>query len=155
MPLTHIDEAVDVTLTWHMQASTARLWQCLTDAHLLNQWLGRLVGGAVRTGSDLVVDHGDGYLCSSRVIEYVEGKRLDFTWQFPDEPPSRVALELDESDGMSVLRLRHSELGDLADSYRVGWCVHLAYLEAASLGTPLPPSMFWPIHGTMAQLSRV
>ena len=155
MPLTHIDEAVDVTLTWHMQASTARLWQCLTDAHLLNQWLGRLVGGAVRTGSDFVVDHGDGYLCSSRVIEYVEGKRLDFTWQFPDEPPSRVALELDESDGMSVLRLRHSELGDLADSYRVGWCVHLAYLEAASLGTPLPPSMFWPIHGTMAQLSRL
>jgi uncharacterized protein YndB with AHSA1/START domain len=155
MPLTHIDEAVDVTLTWHMQASTARLWQCLTDAHLLNQWLGRLVAGAVRTGSDFVVDHGDGYLCSSRVIECVEGEGLDFTWQFPDEPPSRVALGVDESDGTSVLRLKHSELGDLADSYRVGWSVHLAYLEAASLGTPLPPSMFWPIHGTMALLSRL
>jgi hypothetical protein len=30
----------------------------------------------------------------------------------------------------------------------------LAYLEAASLGTPLPSSMFWPIHDTMAKLGK-
>lgn len=86
------------------------------------------------------------------MIDWVEGSRLEFGWEFPDEPPSRVAMGLDESDGVSTLRLRHSNLGDLADSYRVGWCVHVTYLEAAALGTPLPPSMFWPIHATMEKL---
>ena len=58
-----------------------------------------------------------------------------------------------ESGGITDLRLSHSGLGDLAGSYRYGWCVHLSYLEAAALGTPLPSSMFWRLHGTMAQLT--
>jgi len=87
------------------------------------------------------------------VLAIVEPGRLDFTWQFPDEPATTVALELDASDGVTDLRLSHSALGDLAESYRDGWCVHLSYLEAAALGTPLPRSMFWRLHGTMAQLS--
>ena len=62
-------------------------------------------------------------------------------------------MELEESGGITDLRLSHSGLGDLAGSYRDGWCVHLSYLEAAALGTPLPSSMFWRLHGTMAQLN--
>jgi hypothetical protein len=44
-------------------------------------------------------------------------------------------------------------LADLTPSYRDGWCAHLSYLEAAALGTPLPASMFWQLHGTIAQLN--
>jgi uncharacterized protein YndB with AHSA1/START domain len=153
MPLKRIDAGDDVTLVWHIHAASDRVWQCLTGAPGLEQWLGRLVSGEVRTGAELTVDHGDGYLCSSTVMGCVDGARLDLTWEFPDEAPSRVVVDLDETDGVTVLRLRHSELGDLAESYRLGWCVHLAYLEAASLGTPLPASMFWPIHGTLASLA--
>ena len=108
--------------------------------------------GSIEAGSAFVVDHGDDYCCRSTVIACTEPTRLDFTWHFPDEAPSEVALELTEcGDGIS-LRLRHSALGDLAESYRTGWCVHLSYLEAAALGTPLPPSMFWRLHGTMTEL---
>lgn len=82
-----------------------------------------------------------------------EPSSLGFTWHFPDEPESTVSLELDESDDSTDLRLSHSALGDLAGSYRDGWCVHLSYLEAAALGTPLPPSMFWRLHGTIAHLN--
>lgn len=125
----------------------------MTDADLLGQWLGELVGGAVRAESDFVVDHGDGYCCRSTALTFAEPGRLDFTWHFPDEPAEEVVLELEESEGITDLRLRHSALGDLAASYRDGWCVHLSYLEAAALGTPLPPSMFWRLHGTIAQLN--
>lgn len=88
-------------------------------------------------------------------MRLVEHSTLEITWEFPDEPPSAVAVALDEAaDGGTGLRLVHRGLGDLAASYRDGWCVHLSYLEAAALGTPLPASMFWRLHATIAQLAR-
>ncbi len=154
VPLLQIDESINVCLTWRIEVPRARVWQCITDADLLRQWLGELVNGAVGAESEFVVNHGGNYCCRSTVMTYAEPSRLDFTWHFPDEPESKVALELHGSDGVTDLQLSHSALGDLAGSYRDGWCVHLSYLEAAALGTPLPPSMFWRLHGTIAHLNR-
>jgi uncharacterized protein YndB with AHSA1/START domain len=153
VPLLHIDETVGVALTWRIDVPRSRVWQCLTTAELLSQWLGDLVSGAVAGESEFVVDHGDGYCCRSTVTAFTQTARMDFTWDFPDEPESKVVLKLGESGACTELRLSHGGLGDLAQSYRDGWCVHLSYLEAAALGTPLPPSMFWRLHGTFAQLN--
>lgn len=153
MPLIQIDETNDVSLTWRIEVPRARVWQCLTDTDLVRQWLGEVISGQVETGSDFAVDHGDGYVCRSTVVARAEPSRLDFTWHFPDEPRSEVGVELEESGSHTDFRLRHRDLGDLKKSYRDGWCVHLSYLEAAALGTPLPPSMFWRLHGTVSQLS--
>jgi uncharacterized protein YndB with AHSA1/START domain len=136
-----------------MEVPSARVWQCLTSADLLSQWLGELVSGEIGAESEFVVDHGEDYFCRSTVLTCAEPMRLEFTWHFPDEPESQVAIELDQSDGITDLQLSHGALGDLAESYRDGWCVHLSYLEAASHGTPLPPSMFWRLHGTIAHLN--
>lgn len=152
MPLIQVDPSPDVSLTWHVDVPPARLWECITQADLLRQWLGELVSGAVGPGSQFVVDHGEGYCCRSTVVAGAEPRGIEFTWHFPDEPPSTVALALEESEGATDLRLVHKGLGDLAQSYRDGWCVHLTYLEAAALGTPLPRSMFWRLHGTVARL---
>ncbi len=153
MPLVHIDESVEVSLTWQIDVPRARVWQCLTHADLLGQWLGTLVSGAVAAESEFIVDHGDDYRCRSTVVSYAEPRRLDFTWRFPDEPASNVRIELEGTSGKTDLGLSHSGLGELAASYRDGWCAHLIYLEAAALGTALPPSMFWRLHGTMARLN--
>jgi uncharacterized protein YndB with AHSA1/START domain len=148
-----MDETVGVALTWRIDVPRSRVWQCLTTADLVGQWLGELVSGAVAAESEFVVDHGEGYRCRSNVSDFTDPTRLDFTWHFPDEPESQVTLELAESNAVTDLQLSHGALGDLAASYRDGWCVHLSYLEAAALGTPLPPSMFWRLHGTFAQLN--
>lgn len=153
MPLIKIDGTDDVSLTWRIEVPPARVWRCLTDTDLIGQWLGEVVNGRVEAGSDFAVDHGDGYVCRSTVTAWAEQSRLDFTWRFPDEPPSKVGLEVEELGGLADLRLRHSELADLTQSYRYGWCVHLIFLEAAALGTPLPPSMFWRLHSTVAQIN--
>jgi hypothetical protein len=63
--LIHIDESVDVSLMWRIEVPRTRVWQCLTDADLLSQWLGELASGTVGAGSDFEVDHGDGYCCRS------------------------------------------------------------------------------------------
>ena len=152
MPLVAIAESPGPQLTWRVEVPRPRVWECLTEPPLLGQWLGALVAGAVVAEGDFVVDHGDGYLCASRIVEYAAPSRLAFTWHFADEPPSCVAVELEESGEATELRLHHRGLGERADSYRDGWCVHLSYLEAAALGTPLPPSMFWRLHGTVARL---
>lgn len=153
VPLLQIDESTDLSLNWRIEAPRARVWECITDADLLSQWLGELVSGSVEAESNFVINHGDDYCCRSTVVAWVEPCKLDFTWHFPDEPPSKVALELKESGAITDLRLSQTALGDLVESYRAGWCVHLSYLEAAALGTPLPPSMFWRLHGTVAQLN--
>ena len=152
MPLLQFDSSTDLTLVWRIEAPRARVWRCITDADLLSEWLGHLVGGAVGADSEFMVDHGGNYCCRSTVLDYFDPSRLAFTWHFPDEPKSEVAFDLEESENTTVLRLTHRALGDLATSYRDGWCVHLSYLEAAALATPLPPSMFWRLHGTIAQL---
>jgi uncharacterized protein YndB with AHSA1/START domain len=154
MPLVQIHETLDVELEWRIEAPRERVWACVTNADLLTQWLGELVSGSIEAGSTFVINHGDDYSCRSVVVSCAEPSRLDFTWRFPDEPPSSVTLELAEMDHTTVVRLRHSSLGHLAGSYVDGWCVHLSYLEAAALGTPLPASMFWRLHGTMATLNR-
>lgn len=153
VPLLQMDASTNVNLTWRVDASRARVWDCITNPDLLSLWLGEVVDGAVGAGSDFVVDHGGNYCCRSSVLTYTEPSRLAFTWHFPDEPESEVALELEGSANATELRLTHGALGDLASSYRDGWCVHLSYLEGAALGAPLPPSMFWRLHGTIAQLN--
>lgn len=154
MPLVRIHEAADVRLDWRIDAPRAQVWQCITDPVLLSQWLGVLVEGSIEAGSAFVLDHGDEYYCRSAVLSYAEPHKLDFSWHFAQEPPSRVAFDLEESQRTTELRLHHSALGDLADPYVDGWCVHLSFLEASALGTPLPASMFWHLHGTMAHLRR-
>ncbi|WP_203925059.1 SRPBCC family protein [Rugosimonospora africana] len=153
MPLTKLETSTNVSVTWRIESPPSRVWACLTDAHLLSQWLGDLVEGAVRPGAVFVIDHGGDYRCRSTVVEHAEPEALAFTWSFPDEPDSEVLFDLYGTLDATQLSLRHKGLGDLAASYRDGWCVHLSYLEAAALGAPLPRAMFWCLHGTISQLN--
>lgn len=153
MPLLRLETSHDLSIAWRIDVPRARVWHCITDADVLGQWLGRLVSGTVDAESGFVIDHGNDYLCRSTVLACIEPSRLAFTWDFPDEQGSRVVLELQESADGTELQLTHSALGNLTTEYRDGWCVHLSYLEAAALATPLPTSMFWRLHGTIAQLN--
>ncbi len=78
--------------------------------------------------------------------------RLAMTWEFPDEPQSRVAIALHESDDGTGAVLTHTGLEDLACSYGPGWTTHLTYLEAAVHGDAIPVSQFWKLHATFTAL---
>lgn len=93
-------------------------------------------------------------MCQS-VLDRVEpGSTLAMSWRFPDERETQVAIEVEDSPsgGGCLVRLRHTGLGELAPSYRIGWLVHLTYFEAAVHGTPLPHDQFWNLHATLAAL---
>ena len=154
MPLSALalnDDAV--VMSWSFQAPIEAVWQGLTDPALLSQWLGTAVETDIRTGGRLVIDHGEGHLSRSEVTEAKAPHRLTMTWEFPDEPRSRVAVELRKSDEGTAAKLTHTG-PDLAASYGPGWTTHLTYLEAAVQGDTIPPSQFWKLYATFAALSN-
>lgn len=120
----------------------------------VSYWLGEPAVAELWPDGRLVVDHGGGYICTSVVTRAKPGSTLAMSWRFPDEPDRAVTFETGDgpdSEGC-VLDLTHTGLGDLAASYRIGWLVHLTYLEAAVHGTPLPLDQFWNLHATFAAL---
>lgn len=154
MPLSTIacdDDAV--VLAWRLALPAERVWSAFRPT-LLPQWLGRPVECDVRPGGALVVDHGEGYLSRSEVVEADEPRRLVLTWEFPDEPRSRLCLDLRPDDVGTVVELRHDGLGELARSYSVGWATHLTFLEAALGGVPIALSQFWELHATLTTLAE-
>lgn len=153
MPLiatTDDDDAL--VLIWRIACELEKAWATVTNPATVAQWLGTVIEGNVATGDHFVIDHGEGYLCRSMLIHRDPPRSVEFTWNFPDESASTVRINLEAVDGGTKLRLMHQGLGALAASYRLGWCVHLTYLEAAALGEPLPPAMFWNLHDTLSKL---
>jgi len=136
-------------IAWSFAHPVAAVWAALTEPEAIARWLGDVVEYDVRPGGTLVVDHGEGVRSRSAVIEAAPPNRLTMTWDFPDEPGSHVAITLRASEDRTVLELVHSELAELAESYRIGWITHLTYLEAVADGVPLPASQFWSLHATL------
>lgn len=128
------------------------VWAGFEDRELLSRWLGRPLECEVAVGGALVVDHGEGYISRSVVTEADPQRRLSMTWEFPDEPDSRISVTLRPEPAGTGMDFVHHDLGDLMNSYGPGWVTHLTYLEAAITGAPLPASQFWPLHATFERL---
>lgn len=155
VPVVDLEAASDLVIVWRFDASAEVVWRHLTESERLELWLGRLVEGAVVEGEEFVIDHGGGVFCRSEAMTVDEPASLAFTWNFPDEPRSDVSITLKHGPGATAVELRHRGLDDLVESYADGWSVHLTFLEAATLGVPLPFEMFWPLHATIARMRAV
>ncbi|MCC3301735.1 SRPBCC domain-containing protein [Arthrobacter sp. zg-Y895] len=153
MPLTSVSTA-DGTLriSWTFPAPAQAVWAGFTDAALLSQWLGLPVECDVRTGGTIVVDHSGGYLSRSVITDVDEPRRLAMSWEFPEEPESRIQIRLRDAEEGTGLDFRHHDLGALVDSYGPGWITHLTYLEGAVAGAAIPAGQFWPLHATFETL---
>ncbi len=165
----HVDRPGDVlTIEWSLGYAQSSVWKHLTDPKTLNEWLGRPMTFDARAGGEIIVDHDDGYLCRSEVLSVSHdhgtshASSVELSWEFPDEPPSRLSLRVFDSDSgvddgtghtpITGLLLQHYGLGSLIDSYVAGWLTHLTYFEASLGATPLPPGQFWALCATLERL---
>ena len=148
-----------VSITWKLARSTPDVWRHLTSERHLPEWLGHARRGGFSTGDTLVVDHGDGYLCTSVVHTLDDDRTLGMTWDFPDEPPSRLLVTVEpvaneqDAEEQCLLHLRHTELDDLTGSYLPGWITHLTHFESSLDTAPLPTQAFWQLYETHHQLT--
>lgn len=151
MPLIHAHRDTDMlTVSFALGHPAEPVWRHLVDREQLARWLGRPLTWNCVAGGRVRVDHGEGYICESRVkLVDPTGHRLEMTWKFQDEPQTAVAVSIEPgTDGASTLRLDHEGPAGLLASYEPGWITHLTYFEASLDGTPLPPGQFWHLHDT-------
>ena len=152
MPFAKLESAPDLVIRWSLTASAERIWRHLMKPERLPDWLGRVVDS---TGQDelLLIDHGDGYICESRILlTDATARHLQFTWKFPDEHETLVTVQVLAQESGTSLVLRHAGLGDLQESYEPGWVTHLTYLEASLDNSPLPADEFWNLYGTFSRI---
>ncbi|MPY12246.1 SRPBCC domain-containing protein [Arthrobacter bussei] len=140
-----------VSHTWHMAVPADRLWWALTDPVALPQWLGKLAAGRFVAGDVVKIQHAADSFCTSRIMECEPERRLQMTWEFPDEPLSTVLIRLAPEAGGTRMDVMHEGLGDETRNYLPGWHTHLLYLEALLLGQPRSMNDFWP---TYEELSK-
>lgn len=136
-------EAGRVAHSWLLDAPPDRVWWGLTDSKALPQWMGRLVSGQFRTSSTVIIEHAENYCCTSRILDCAPERLLAMTWDFPDEPVSRLRIELTTAGTGTQLVLTHEALGTEAAGYLPGWHTHLLYLESVLIGEPHPMAKFW------------
>jgi uncharacterized protein YndB with AHSA1/START domain len=120
-------------------ASPERVFTAWIDPDRLARWMSPVghaeaqvepwVGGCLRVtmiGSGVRIEHHGEYR------EVVPHRRLVFTWQSPytGPEPSLVTVQLEPTDGGTVLTLLHERLPvDQVESHRHGWAPMLDRLD--------------------------
>ena len=130
-------------------ASPARIYELLTDADLLVEWMAPLAELDPTPGGALCWTHVNGDSVIGTFVELVPARRIVFTfgWDRADVgiAPGSTTVEIDlrpRGEG-TELRLVHRGLaGPMADAHRGGWVNYLDRLAAVAEGRDPGPDPF-------------
>ncbi|MCZ2830255.1 SRPBCC domain-containing protein [Modestobacter sp. VKM Ac-2986] len=143
-------EGVDHGLT--LAAPVDDVWAALVEPDRAAAWLGRLEPGPQRAGDRFAVRHDGTTTSEHTVVTWAPGRRLELTWEFPGEQPSRLAVALAPTAAGTRLALRHTGLEDPV-AYAAGWHRHLEHLGAHLAGAQGPPA--WAGYDELVERYRV
>lgn len=99
MPLRgiEIDRVADsLTVAWALPSAPTDVWRHLQNVESLDEWLGRPLVFSTEVGGEIIIDHADSYLCRSEILT-IDDFAVEATWSFPDEPTTRIAIQLAEA----------------------------------------------------------
>jgi len=88
-------EAERVTRSVELDAAPAEVWDALTEAALLGEWLADEVELEAEPGGEIVCRYADGEERRGEVELVEEAERLAWSWRREGSAPSRVELVLD------------------------------------------------------------
>lgn len=122
-------------------ASPARVYELLTDAELLVQWMAPQAELDPRPGGALTWTHVNGDSVVGAYVELVPARRIVFSYGWDREdvciPPGSTTVEIDlrPCDGGTELHLVHRGLAEtMADAHSGGWDNYLARLATVAEG---------------------
>jgi uncharacterized protein YndB with AHSA1/START domain len=127
-------------------APPARVYELLTDAQLLIEWMAPVAEIDARPGGALLWTHVNGDSVIGSFVELLADRRIVFTYGWDREDvdiaPGSTTVEIDlrPKDGGTELHLVHRALaGPMAEAHRGGWSNYLSRLAAVAEGRdPLP-----------------
>jgi uncharacterized protein YndB with AHSA1/START domain len=110
------------------------LWAALTQHEQLRGWLGE-ADLDLREGGGGTLKVGDETTATLSIRRLEPGRLVEYDWNFPDEPPSILRLELEPREKGTLLVLDHRRLAaDDAADYGARWHSHLDALELLLVG---------------------
>jgi uncharacterized protein YndB with AHSA1/START domain len=124
-----------------IDAPPERVYELLTDADLLIEWMAPMATVDARIGGRIHWTHLNGDSVIGNFVELVPARRVVFTygWDRADVavPPGSTTVQIDlrPARGGTELRLVHRGLiGPTADAHAGGWSNYLARLAALAEG---------------------
>ena len=124
-----------------IDAPPERVYELLTDAELLTEWMAPEADLDARVGGRIRWTHSEGDSVIGNFVELVPARRVVFTfgWDRPDVavPPGSTTVEIDlrPAGGGTELRLVHRGLsGRMADAHAGGWTNYLTRLAVVAEG---------------------
>jgi uncharacterized protein YndB with AHSA1/START domain len=124
-----------------IDAPPARVYELLTNADLLAEWMAPVVRADARPGGALMWTHVNGDSVVGEFVELVPDRRVVFTYGWDREdagvPPGSTIVEIDLRPlrGGTELHLVHRGLaGPMADAHDGGWANYLGRLGAMAEG---------------------
>jgi len=119
-------------------ASAEEVWEALTDASLLGEWLADEVEIEPWEGGEVVCRYADGEERRGEVSLVEEAERLAFEWRREGETPSRVELIVDAvADGTCVTVIESGNWPGSPTLLAAGWSARLRVLPLV-LGRLVP-----------------
>jgi uncharacterized protein YndB with AHSA1/START domain len=122
-----------------IDAAPARVYQLLTDAELLTQWMAPSATLDARPGGAITWTHVNGDSVVGAFLELVPDRRIVFTYGWDREDvkiapgSTTVVIDLRPNGGGTDLHLVHRGLSDpMADAHTGGWANYLARLAAVA-----------------------
>jgi uncharacterized protein YndB with AHSA1/START domain len=124
-----------------IDAAPAHVYELLTDADRLVEWMAPVAELDPRPGGALTWTHVNGDRVVGTFVELVPDRRIVFSFGWDREdvgiPPGSTTVEIDlrPRDGGTELRLVHRGLaGTMADAHDGGWRNYLARLSDVAEG---------------------
>ena len=124
-----------------IDAPPARVYELLTDAALLIEWMAPVATVDSRPGGTITWTHLNGDSVVGTFVELVPDRRIVFTygWDRQDVriPPGSTTVEIDlrPRHGGTDLHLIHRGLAEpMADAHSGGWANYLSRLAAVAEG---------------------
>jgi uncharacterized protein YndB with AHSA1/START domain len=110
------------------------LWAAITEPAQIRGWLGE-ADVELREGGDGTLKLDDQMTARLRVRQLEPGRFVEYDWDFPNEPPSILRLEVEARGEGTLLVLDHRRLAsEDAAEYGAGWHSHLDALELMLAG---------------------
>lgn len=124
-----------------IDAPPDEVYDLLTDARLLVEWMAPVAQSQRRPGGTITWTHASGDTVAGVFVELRPGRRIVFTYGWDREdvgiPPGSTTVEIDlrPQDGGTELHLMHRGLtARMADAHSGGWANYLARLAAVAEG---------------------
>ncbi|HEX9746670.1 MAG TPA: SRPBCC domain-containing protein [bacterium] len=131
-----------------IDAPVDKVWTALTDKSYLRKYLAKEAEFDLRVGGDISFGWDIGG--PKKILEIDENRKFSYSWQFPEEPESKVVWELEPVDGKTRVRFTHEGIQEISKydyhGYIAGWMSVVSMLRAVLENPPdWEPYSFTPV----------